>query len=151
MIESQQKEILPGQGGSSGAYGVRTLRQLRRTNTEPSERLRQKIDTTYSYFLEEVDPVVGDLITHLLCDQPIDVPGAMLTYLTKRKEKMKAAEEAAEQKKDPDAEAREAAEDTPIEDVPPPRKSTSAPKRRRSCIWQFPLVPSSQNWSIALR
>lgn len=73
-------EKLPGNGG---AYGLRTLRSLRRNQHEPSKRLARKIDTTYKYFLEEVDPVIGQCITHLLCEQPVDVPGAMLNFFRK--------------------------------------------------------------------
>lgn len=69
---------------NSGAYGVRTLRTLR-AEKSGSARLQKKVEVTYNYFLEEVDPIVGDLITHLLCEQPIDVPGAMLQHLQKQK------------------------------------------------------------------
>lgn len=75
-----------------GAYGMRTLRSLR--NSKPSGRLQKKIDLTYNYFLEEVDPIIGDCITHLLCAQPTDVPAAMLAYLKKKSADLKAAEEA---------------------------------------------------------
>ena len=74
---------------SSGAYGVRTLRSLR--NSKPSGRLQKKIDVTYNYFLEEVDPIIGDCITHLLCLQPKDVPTAMLTYLKRKAAEQRAA------------------------------------------------------------
>lgn len=80
--------------GSSGAYGMRTLRSLR--NSKPSGRLQKKIDVTYNYFLEEVDTVIGDCITHLLCLQPKDVPKAMLKYLKKRALEKKIAEQAAD-------------------------------------------------------
>jgi len=82
-----------------GAYGVRTLRSLR--NSNPSGRLQKKIDLTYNYFLEEVDPIIGDCITHLLCAQPTDVPAAMLSYLKKKSADLKAAEEAANPKSAP--------------------------------------------------
>lgn len=78
----------------SGAYGIRTLRSLRQNN-QPSVRLQKKIDVTYNYFLNTVDPIIGDLITHMLCEQPVDVPGAMLNYLTKRSIQEKAAEKKA--------------------------------------------------------
>ena len=139
MIESETKSVLPG-SGKSGAYGVRTLRQLRKNNQEPSERLKKKIDTTYSYFLEEVDPVIGDLITHLLCEQPIDVPGAMLTYLTKRKEKMKEAEQTAE-KKDADVEQREATEEPPVEETPPAPKVNKRPKKEAKLYLAVSIGP----------
>ena len=94
LVHSQSQQILPD---APGAYGIRTLRSLRQS-AQPSERLKIKIDTTYNYFLDTVDPVVGDLITHLLCEQPIDVPGAMLNYLTKKNEAIKRAARAASDK-----------------------------------------------------
>lgn len=141
MIESVSKSVLPGSGSKSGAYGVRTLRQLRKNNQEPSERLKKKIDTTYSYFLEEVDPVIGDLITHLLCEQPIDVPGAMLTYLTKRKEKMKEAEQTAEKGKDADVEQREATEEAPADEAPPAPKVNKRPKKEAKLYLAVSIGP----------
>lgn len=135
------KSVLPGSGSKSGAYGVRTLRQLRKNNQEPSERLKKKIDTTYSYFLEEVDPVIGDLITHLLCEQPIDVPGAMLTYLTKRKEKMKEAEQTAEKGKDADVEQREATEEAPADEAPPAPKVNKRPKKEAKLYLAVSIGP----------
>lgn len=81
-VASNQQLSTAGHPPGGGAYGIRSLRALRQ-NQEPSVRLQKKIDTTYNYFLNTVDPIVGDLITHLLCEQPIDVPGAMLNYLTK--------------------------------------------------------------------
>lgn len=139
MIESEKKPVLPGQGKMSGAYGVRTLRQLRKNNQEPSERLKKKIDTTYSYFLAEVDPVIGDLITYLLCDQPIDVPGAMLTYLTKRKEKLKELEQAGE-KKDADVEQRKEVEES-VEEAPPTPKINKRPKKEAKLYLAVSIGP----------
>ena len=71
---------------TDGAYGMRTLRSLRNNavSSKPSERLQKKIDSTYNYFLEEVDPVIGSVITHLLCSQPEtdNIPNAMLEFLS---------------------------------------------------------------------
>jgi ADP-ribosylation factor-like protein 13B len=94
VIHSETLSILPD---APGAYGIRTLRSLRQSQV-PSERLKKKIDTTYNYFLDTVDPVIGDLITHLLCEQPIDVPGAMLNYLTKKNKAIKDKQRAASDK-----------------------------------------------------
>jgi len=44
-----------------------------------------KKETTYLYFLEKVDPILGDCITHLLLEQPIDIPRAMIDYFQKKK------------------------------------------------------------------
>ena len=81
IVQSQSQSLLPDAPGSV-SVGIRTLRSLRQGQT-PTVRLQKKIDTTYNYFLERVDPIIGDVITHLLCEQPIDVPGAMLNYLNK--------------------------------------------------------------------
>lgn len=62
-------------------YGIKALRQMRERR-EPSERLSRKISQTYDYFVEKVDPIIGACITHLLCDQPTDILGAMLTFLS---------------------------------------------------------------------
>jgi len=91
-VASQPQSLLPGAPGAP-SVGIRTLRSLRQ-GPEPTERLQKKIDTTYDYFLQEVDSVIGDLITNLLCEQPIDVPGAMLQYLNNRNNADKAAEQA---------------------------------------------------------
>lgn len=46
-------------------YGVKTIRHIRKATRvvggkpAPSERLAKKIDTTYEYFLKEVDPLIG--------------------------------------------------------------------------------------------
>ncbi len=142
IVEQQSKNVLPGKSG--GAYGVRTLRQLRRNNQEPSERLRRKIDTTYSYFLEEVDPVIGELITHLLCEQPVDVPGATLSYLTKKQDEARKAAEAAEAKEngvDADAEQREAAKEGAAEEVTPSAKVNKRPKKEAKLYLALSIGP----------
>ena len=83
MNAGMKQPVVPSDP-KSGAYGVRTLRTLR-ADKSGSVRLQKKVELTYNYFLEEVDPVIGELITYLLCEQPIDVPGAMLQHLQKQK------------------------------------------------------------------
>jgi small GTP-binding protein len=141
IVESTGKTSLPGKTG--GAYGVRTLRQLRRNNQEPSERLRRKIDTTYSYFLEEVDPVIGDVITHLLCEQPVDVPGATLSYLTKKQEEARKAAEAAQaiENDDVDVQHREATKEVAIEEVAAPVKVNKRPKKEAKLYLALSIGP----------
>ena len=141
IVESTGKTSLPGKTG--GAYGVRTLRQLRRNNQEPSERLRRKIDTTYSYFLEEVDPVIGDVITHLLCEQPVDVPGATLSYLTKKQEEARKAAEAAQaiENGDVDVQHREASKEVAIEEVAAPVKVNKRPKKEAKLYLALSIGP----------
>jgi len=41
----------------------------------------QKINQTYDYFLKKVDPIVGECVTFLLCEQPTDVVACMINYL----------------------------------------------------------------------
>jgi small GTP-binding protein len=79
-------------GSSSGGYGVKAIRQLRNTNAakqyhipRPNLKRQQIIEKTYDYFLREVDPLVGDCVTYLLCMQPDNVPLVMLEYFTERK------------------------------------------------------------------
>lgn len=66
-------------------YGMTAIRQIQATNThsrpgKPTSRLAKRKESTYVYFLEKVDPVLGDCITHLLIEQPNDVPYAMINY-----------------------------------------------------------------------
>jgi small GTP-binding protein len=70
---------------TSPPYGLKAIRQIKATNTTsqppaPSARLQKKKEKIYSYFLERVDPLLGDCITHLLLSQPSDVPQAMIEY-----------------------------------------------------------------------
>ena len=60
--------------------GIRALRQMRE-NRKPSERLTRKINQTYNYFLEHVDPIIGGCVTYLLSEQPSDIPKAMILFL----------------------------------------------------------------------
>jgi small GTP-binding protein len=67
------------------AHGVKAIRQIRASNTTsnhpvPSARLQKKKEKTYNYFLEKVDPILGECLTHLLLAQPTDVPQAMIDY-----------------------------------------------------------------------
>eukprot|EP00605_Chrysophyceae_sp_TOSAG23-4_P000703 GSChrysophyteH1.ASY1.ANO1.787.1 assembled CDS len=97
VIASQSQPILSDVPGAP-SVGIRTLRSLRQSQ-QPSERLKKKIDTTYNYFLQEVDPVISETITYLLCEQPIDVPGAMLNFLNRRNELEKAKKKGDENKR----------------------------------------------------
>jgi ADP-ribosylation factor-like protein 13B len=54
------------------------------TAVRPSLKRQQIIETTYDYFLREVDPIIGDCITNLLCSRPSNVPQAMLEYLNQK-------------------------------------------------------------------
>jgi ADP-ribosylation factor-like protein 13B len=49
---------------------------------EDSKRLQKVRETTYSYLVREVDPIIAKCITHLLLIRPEDnLPSAMLAYL----------------------------------------------------------------------
>jgi small GTP-binding protein len=89
-------DTIPGSAPPSsaplGGYGVKAIRQLRNTNAakqyhvpRPNLKRQQIIEKTYDYFLREVDPLVGDCVTYLLCLQPDNVPLVMLEYFTERK------------------------------------------------------------------
>lgn len=67
-------------------YGMRAIRQIQAKNTTnnrpaPTTRLSRKREKTYHYFLERVDPILGDCITYLLLEQPTDIPQAMIEFL----------------------------------------------------------------------
>lgn len=93
-IQSQDTNSQP----SSYGVGVKSLRQLRKSqqqqatddsvlpNKSRNPKIDKKIELTYDYFAKEVDPIVGDCITYLLCNQPEDVTEGMLQYLKSRKE-----------------------------------------------------------------
>jgi ADP-ribosylation factor-like protein 13B len=80
---------IPGVPKKDFNYGVKAIRQLRNTNSakqfhqpRPNLQRQQIIEKTYDYFLREVDPIIGDCVTYLLCKQPENVPLTMLEYLT---------------------------------------------------------------------
>lgn len=54
-------------------YGIKAVRQIKETNQGKqveNENRTRKMNATYDYFLEKVDPVIGACITKLLIDQP---------------------------------------------------------------------------------
>jgi ADP-ribosylation factor-like protein 13B len=51
-----------------------------------STKLARRKQETYSYFLEKVDPILGECITYLLLEQPPEIPQAMIEFLNKWKE-----------------------------------------------------------------
>lgn len=87
----------PGGGGAAReAYGVKAIRQLRNNHStkqlnviRPSLQRQEVMEKTYDYFLREVDPLVGDCVTYLLCSQPDNVAMVMLEYFTQRKKGIK--------------------------------------------------------------
>jgi ADP-ribosylation factor-like protein 13B len=60
-------------------HGVRAIQQIR-GRTGPSARQLKLKDDTYNYFLTKVDPIISACITYLLCEQPVDVAAAMISY-----------------------------------------------------------------------
>lgn len=70
------------------AHGIKAVRQLRDDangagkNRNPS--VQKKIDVTYEYFTKEVDPLVSECITSLLCKQPENVIDGMLSHFKGR-------------------------------------------------------------------
>lgn len=75
---------------TSAPYGVRAIRHLKKsssnnmTTVRPTLKRQQVIEKTYDYFLREVDPIIGDCITYLLCSRPSNVPQAMMEYLNQK-------------------------------------------------------------------
>lgn len=76
-------------------YGVRAVRHLKSaTNATSRKRLDRSgrvcqtkqavMERTYDYFLREVDPIIGECITFLLCVRPDDVARSMLDFLVKK-------------------------------------------------------------------
>lgn len=72
---------------SPSPYGLKAIREIkgiRTTTIDPTERLKKKVNDTRNYFYKKVDPLVGECITHLLCEQPVDVSNSMLDYFQKK-------------------------------------------------------------------
>lgn len=72
---------------SAAPYGLKAIREMKGSKSNPSqptERLKKKVLDTQNYFYEKVDPIVGECITHLLCEQPSDVSLSMLDYFQKK-------------------------------------------------------------------
>lgn len=58
----------------------------RPTSTRPSSsRLRNKIDSTYSYFTNKVDPIISSCVTNFLLAQPKDIISALKLHFKKLK------------------------------------------------------------------
>lgn len=51
-----------------------------------STKLARRKQETYAYFLEKVDPILGECITYLLLEQPPEIPQGMIQFLNKWKE-----------------------------------------------------------------
>ena len=71
-------------------YGVKAIRHLKKSHVKnasvrPCLKREQVIEKTYDYFLREVDPVIGECITHLLCTRPPSVAAAMYEYLQQKR------------------------------------------------------------------
>jgi ADP-ribosylation factor-like protein 13B len=75
---------------SSSPYGIKAIRQIKAHNTTsltPTQtiKLAKKKEQVYAFFLEKVDPIIGECITSLLIEQPTNVPKAMIQFLQKKK------------------------------------------------------------------
>jgi len=73
---------------ATAAYGVKAIKQMKATNTSsiPSsqtQQLARRKQKIYHFFLEKVDPILGEMITSMLLVQPADVPLAMIDFLKK--------------------------------------------------------------------
>lgn len=76
---------------SSSPYGIKAIRQMKAHNTTSlhptqSTKLARRKQETYAYFLEKVDPILGECITYLLLEQPPEIPQGMIQFLNKWKE-----------------------------------------------------------------
>jgi len=68
-------------------YGLKAIREMKGSksqNNQPTERLKKKVMDTQNYFYEKVDPLVGECITYLLCEQPTDISQSMLDFFQKK-------------------------------------------------------------------
>lgn len=68
-------------------YGLKAIREMKGSksqNHQPTERLKNKVIDTQNYFYEKVDPLVGECITYLLCEQPVDVTQSMLDFFQRK-------------------------------------------------------------------
>jgi small GTP-binding protein len=59
-----------------------------REKRRPSERLTKKISQTYDYFLQHVDPIIGESITYLLSEQPSNIPSSLMAFLKAKQENL---------------------------------------------------------------
>jgi small GTP-binding protein len=59
-----------------------------REKRKPSERLTKKISQTYDYFLQHVDPLIGESITYLLSEQPSNVSASLMAFLKAKQENL---------------------------------------------------------------
>ena len=71
--------------------GIKAVRQLKLSHEATSgskrrsARQEKQKELTFNYFTKEIDPLVGECVTQLLCSQPENVAAAMLEYLKCRK------------------------------------------------------------------
>lgn len=71
---------------ATATYGVKAIRQMKATNTsslppEQTQQLARRKQRIYAFFVQKVDPILGEMITALLLQQPADVTIAMIEYL----------------------------------------------------------------------
>lgn len=85
--------------GASAPYGMKAIRHIKAGNTtglppQPTARQAKRKQDAIIYFHEKVDPILGDCITHLLLEQPVDVIKGMIEFLnawdTRKVENVKA-------------------------------------------------------------
>ena len=73
---------------AAAPYGMKAIRQIKGSNTTskayvPTVRQQKRKERTYVYFVEKVDPILGECITHLLLEQPADIITGMIAFLQK--------------------------------------------------------------------
>ena len=74
---------------SHATYGIRSVRDLKKSSRiahGPSPAVTLNKKKLYEYFLREVDPIISEVITHLLCSRPDDVLLEMLAFLRDKQE-----------------------------------------------------------------
>jgi small GTP-binding protein len=82
----QREYKLPEDGNVR--YGVNTVRHLRQVkksellSREQSHRQKHKQEQVFEYFRVHVDPIIEGCVTFILCAQPIDTVGVMLSYMS---------------------------------------------------------------------
>eukprot|EP00638_Chattonella_subsalsa_P000749 CAMPEP_0117734644 /NCGR_PEP_ID=MMETSP0947-20121206/807_1 /TAXON_ID=44440 /ORGANISM="Chattonella subsalsa, Strain CCMP2191" /LENGTH=542 /DNA_ID=CAMNT_0005549483 /DNA_START=106 /DNA_END=1734 /DNA_ORIENTATION=- len=86
MEPSKQVANGAGQNLTAGVQSVRKLsnsERSRQNSGKKSARQKQRIEEAHTYLAAHVDPIMSQMITFLMIDQPEDAGLAMITYLKK--------------------------------------------------------------------
>ena len=83
---NSEKKLSSLKVGNSAVKAVQkssdsSLRASYTPSPKPSARQKDRVDLIDSYLTKEIEPIMAALVQHLLLINPIDIRGALLTYL----------------------------------------------------------------------